>query len=197
MNKSYCSSAALALASLAMTTSVPAQSNSRYEDLRPLGGEWSAADTIGAGVRSADGDEVGEVHDLILSADAEVVTAVISVGGLLGIADKLVAVPYGDLRVSAEDDDLAIALTSAEVEAAPAYRAAPPAVGHAEPVVDPVKALPPGEAIRNEAEAEAARASAGNDPRVADGIAENKKAYEDAEVEQDAELERLDGADSR
>jgi hypothetical protein len=187
MNQRYRSSAALALAVLAMATSAPAQSDSRYENLRPLSGEWSAADTIGASVRSADGDEVGEVHDLILSSDAKVVTAVVSVGGLLGIADKLVAVPYGDLRVWSDDQDLAIALTSAEIEAAPAYRNAPPAVGHSEPVIDPAKALPPGEAIRNEAEAEAARVSAGNDPRVADGIAENKKAYENAEVEEDTE----------
>jgi hypothetical protein len=190
MNQRYRSSAALALALSAVATSAPAQSDSRYEDLRPLSGEWSAADTIGATVRSANGDEVGEVHDLILSSDAGVVTAIVSVGGLLGIADKLVAVPYGDLRIWSDDEDLAIALTSAEIEAAPAYGSAPPAVGHSEPVIDPVKALPPSEAIRNEAEAEAARASAGNDPRVADGIAENKKAYEDAEIEEDTEPQR-------
>jgi hypothetical protein len=176
---------ALALASFAMPMSAPAQSDSRYEDLRPLRGEWSAADTIGASVRSADGDEVGEIHDLILSPDAKVVTAVVSVGGVLGIADKLVAVPYGDLRVWSDDEDLAIGLTSAEIEHAPAYGNAPPAVGQSEPIIDPAKALPPGEAIRTEAEAEASRASAGNDPRVAEGIAENKKAYKNAEVEKD------------
>jgi hypothetical protein len=52
-------------------------------------------------------------------------------------------------------------------------------VGDAEPLVDPVRAAPPDPAQRREAEAEAARVFAGDDPRVGDGIAENKKAYED------------------
>jgi hypothetical protein len=186
MSKKFSSSAApaFALALLLGATNVRAQSDLRYEDLRPLRGAWSAADLIGAGVRSADGAEVGEIHDLILSSDAEVVTAVVSVGGFLGVADKLVAVPYGDLRIQPDDESLAIALTSAELTAAPAYGNAPPAVGDAEPVIDPAKAQPPNAAIRREAEAEASRVFAGDDPRVADGIAENKKAYEDAEVEE-------------
>ena len=188
MYRRYRSSAVLALALLGCATSIAAQTAPRYADLRPLGGQWSAADTIGASVRSADGAEVGEIHDLILSADAQVVTAVVSMGGFVGIADKLVAVPYGDLRVWSDDESLAVALTNAELAAAPAYGSAP-AVGHSEPVVDPAKAQPPSAAIRREAEAEASRVFAGDDPRVADGIAENKKAYEDGEAEENGEAE--------
>jgi hypothetical protein len=188
MYRRYGPSAALAFALVGVVSHAAAQSAPRYEDLRPLSGGWSAADTIGAAVRSADGAEVGEVHDLIVSAEAEVVTAVVSVGGFIGIADKLVAVPYGDLRVWSDDESLAVALTSAEIGAAPAYGAAP-AVGHPEPVVDPTKAQPPSAAIRREAEEEASQVFAGDDPRVADGIAENKKAYDDAEAEEGAEAE--------
>jgi hypothetical protein len=189
MYRRYRSSAVLALALFGCATSVAAQTAPRYADLRPLSGQWSAADTIGASVRSADGAEVGEIHDLILSSDAEVVTAVVSMGGFIGIADKLVAVPYGDLRVWSDDESLAVALTNAELAAAPAFGDAPPAVGHSEPVVDPAKAQPPSAAIRREAEAEASRVFAGDDPRVADGIAENKKAYEEGEVEDNGETE--------
>jgi hypothetical protein len=181
-------SATLALALFGIATNVLAQTAPRYEDLRPLGGEWSAADTIGAAVRSADGAEVGEIRDLILSSDAKVVTAVVSVGGFIGIADKLVAVPYGDLRVWSDDESLAVALTSAELGSAPKYGASP-RVGDSEPVVDPAKAEPPSAEIRREAEEEATRAFAGDDPRVADGIAENKKAYEDGEAEEADEAE--------
>ena len=184
MYRNYRSSAVLAFALFGIATHVAAQSAPRYEDLRPLGGEWSAADTIGAAVRSADGAEVGEIHDLILSSDAKVVTAVVSVGGFIGIADKLVAVPYGDLRVWSDDESLAVALTSAEIGSAPEHGASP-AVGDSEPVVDPVKAQPPSAEIRREAEEEASRVFAGDDPRVADGIAENKKEYEDDEAEQE------------
>jgi hypothetical protein len=189
MNQRFRSSAALPLALLCIATNAPAQNAPRYEGQRPLSGEWSAADTIGAGVRSADGVEVGEIHDLILSSDAEVVTAVVSVGGLLGIADKLIAVPYGDLRLWSDDEDLVIALTSAEIEAAPGYGSVPRDVGDSEPIVDPAKARPPGEAIRREAEREASRVAAGNDPRGAGGIEENKKAYVVAEGEEEADAD--------
>ena len=174
--------AALGLALLCVTTSSLAQTAPQLSDLHRLHGGWSAADLIGARVRSADGGEIGEIQDLIFSSDAEVVTAVISVGGFLDIADKLVAVPYGEVRVWSDEETLAIPLTSAELEAAPGYKGHPPAVGDANPLVDPARAAPPDAAVRREAEAEASRAFAGDDPRVGDGIAENKKAYEDEEA---------------
>jgi sporulation protein YlmC with PRC-barrel domain len=173
---------ALASALLCTTTSSLGQTTPQPNDLRPLHGDWSAAELIGARVRSVDGGDIGEIQDLVFSSDAQVVTAVVSVGGFLDIADKLVAIPYGDLRVRSDENALAIPLTSAEIEAAPAYKGHPPAAGDAKSLVDPDRVAPPGAAIRREAEAEASRAFAGDDPRVGDGIAENKKAYE----EQDA-----------
>jgi hypothetical protein len=172
----------LGVAFLCMTTSALAQTAAQPNDLHRLQSGWSAADLIGARVRSADGGEIGEIQDLILSSDAQVVTAVVSVGGFLNIADKLVAVPYGDVRVWSDEKTLAIPLTSAELEAAPAYEGHSLAVGEAKPRVDPVRAPPPDPAVRREAEAEASRAFAGDDPRVGDGIEENKKAYEDEEA---------------
>jgi hypothetical protein len=165
-----------------MTTGALAQTAPRAEELPRLHGGWSAADIIGAPIRSAEGEKVGEIEDLIFSSDAEVVTAVVSVGGVLDVGDKLVAVAYDDLRVWPDDETLVIPLTSAEVDAAPTYEGHPPAVGTAKPLVDPALAAPPAPAVRREAEAEAARAFSGDDPRVAEGIAENKKAYEDEEA---------------
>ena len=177
---------ALGLALLCVTTGSLAQTAPQLNDLHRLHGSWSAADLIGARVRSADGGEIGKIQDLIFSSDAEVVTAVISVGGFLDIADKLVAVPYSEVRVWSDEETLAIPLTSAELEAAPGYKgdepSAGPAVGAAKPLFDPARAAPPDAAVRREAEAEASRAFAGDDPRVGDGIAENKKAYEDEEA---------------
>jgi hypothetical protein len=165
-----------------------AQTPARVEDMRTLHGGLSATGLVGARVRSSDGKDVGEIEDLIFSADARVVTAIVSVGGVLDVADKLVAVPYADLRVWSDDKTLAIPLTAAAIEAAPPYRADPLAVGEARPVVDPERAAPPDEATRREADQEAQRVFAGNDPRVADGIAENEKAFEDEEAQpEDAE----------
>lgn len=170
----------LLVAFLCMSTSSLGQTAPQSNDLRALHGDWSAADLIGARVRSADGEEVGEIQDLVFSSDAQVVIAVVSVGGFLDIADKLVAVPYADVRVGSDEASLVIPLTGAELDAAPAYHGHVPALGDARPRVDPVQVAPDA-ADRREAEAEASRVFAGDDPRVGDGIAENKKAYEDEE----------------
>lgn len=171
-------SLALSCALLGSAVQSAAQTAQRVEGLRPLVG-WSAADIIGARVRGSDGSEIGEIKDLVLSSDARVVTAVVSVGGLLGIADKVVTVPYADLRLWSDDKTLAVPLAKAEVEAAPAYKGGAPAVGEARPLVDPERAAPPSAEVRREANEEAQSAFGGDDPRVAEGIAENKKAYED------------------
>jgi sporulation protein YlmC with PRC-barrel domain len=170
------------------TTNSLAQAPSQENDLRQVRG-LSAAELIGAPVRSADGNEVGEIQDLLLSSDGQVVTAVVSVGGFLDIADRLVAVPYSDVRLWSDTRTLAIPLTSAELETEPAYKSGPPAVGESHPIVDPAQTAPPNASIRREAEAEASRVFAGDDPRVSDGIAENKKAYEDEEENSQREAE--------
>jgi hypothetical protein len=178
MKHVYAYSLALLCALLGSGMQSVAQTAQRVEGLRPLNG-WSAAEIIGARVRGSDGNEIGEIKDLVVSSDARIVTAVLSVGGLLGIADKLVAVPYTDLRMWSDDKTLAVPLVKAEIEAAPAYEGRPPAVGQSRPLVDPERSAPPSAEVRREANEEAQHAFAGDDPRVAEGIAENKKAYED------------------
>jgi sporulation protein YlmC with PRC-barrel domain len=64
-----------------------------------------ASEFIGETVRNGKGEEVGEVDDLILRKGDKVLYAIISVGGFLGIGDKLVAVPFDDLKVGTKDVD--------------------------------------------------------------------------------------------
>lgn len=183
MKRTYLAGSALLPALLCLAGQSSAQIAPR-DELRRLHG-WSASEIIGAPVRSSDGNEIGQIEDLVLSADDRVVTAVVSVGGVLGIADKLVAVQYDDLRLWTDDKTLAIPLTKAEVEVVPAYKGGPPTVGEARPLVNPERAAPPDAATQREANEEAQRVFAGDDPRVADGIAENKKAYEEEEKRAD------------
>jgi sporulation protein YlmC with PRC-barrel domain len=52
-----------------------------------------------------DADEkIGDVTDLIMSHDGKISTAVIGVGGFLGIGEKEVAVPFSSLRVKKKDN---------------------------------------------------------------------------------------------
>lgn len=185
MKQTKHATAAVFVALLCAAPNAVAQTIARSEDLHELHGGWSATEIIGARVRSSDGEEVGEIEDLILSSDDRVVTAIVSVGGLLDIADKLVAVPYRELRIAPDKKTLAIPLTTADIEAAPSYNGRSPATGRGHPIVDPLQAAPPDAAVRREADEEAARAFAGEDPRVGEGIAENKKAYEHEEAQRE------------
>ena len=62
-----------------------------------------ASEFIGETVRNGKGEKIGSVDDLILNRGNKVLYAVISVGGFLGIGDKLVAVPFQDLKFGARD----------------------------------------------------------------------------------------------
>jgi hypothetical protein len=58
---------------------------------------WRASKIIGSTVENENGEAIGTVDDLILTADQQVPFAILSVGGFLGIGSKLVAVSYFDL----------------------------------------------------------------------------------------------------
>jgi uncharacterized protein YjbJ (UPF0337 family)/sporulation protein YlmC with PRC-barrel domain len=65
-----------------------------------MGYRMRASDILGMDVQNYNGDTIGEVDDLIVTGNEDVAQAVISVGGFLGIGDKLVAVPYSQLQIS-------------------------------------------------------------------------------------------------
>ena len=46
------------------------------------------------------GEEVGEINDLIISRNGKVEQIILSVGGFLGMDEKLVAMPFKPLKVT-------------------------------------------------------------------------------------------------
>ena len=50
------------------------------------------------------GEKLGDVNDLLLAPDRTISTAVIGVGGFLGIGEKSVAVPFADLKFERKSD---------------------------------------------------------------------------------------------
>lgn len=64
-----------------------------------------ASEFIGEDVYNGKGEEVGSVDDLILHRDDKVLYAVLSVGGFLGIGDRLVAVPFDELKIGVKEVD--------------------------------------------------------------------------------------------
>jgi sporulation protein YlmC with PRC-barrel domain len=84
---------------------------------------WLASDIYKADVYDNSEDKIGVVTDLIVDNSGTVTTAVVSVGGLLGVGKKDVAVPFKDLKVASRDgkDWLVLNQTKEDLKMAPAY----------------------------------------------------------------------------
>lgn len=143
-----------------------------------------ASEVIGMRVRTSSGERIGAVEDLVLAPGNLVSAAVVSVGGFLGLGEKRVEVPC-DKLVLGKDASFVVSLSREEIAALPAYSVSSYAVvpspdGHrADAAVAPPPTATPGPEARSQANAEAARTFATDDPRVAKGIAENKEAFDD------------------
>lgn len=67
-------------------------------------GNRQAEEIIGKDVVNAKGEDVGQIEDLVISGD-NVLHAVVSVGGFLGIGDKEVALPFEEMQLGAGEED--------------------------------------------------------------------------------------------
>ena len=93
----------------------------RYGDYLK-GADLRASELVGARVRYAEGDRLGEIEEIVIpSRDQDDMLVIVSVGGLADIGDKLVALPYEDLRVSLDGDTFYFDRTEAQLKAAPAF----------------------------------------------------------------------------
>jgi len=115
-------------------------------------GQVMASDLIGTRVVSANNESIGDINDVVLDRNGQVMAAVVGVGGFLGIGEKDVAVPFQSLEFasrqqasamgdtgnvnttgstasgnnSASDnkpDRVILRMTKAELQAAPAFNA--------------------------------------------------------------------------
>jgi sporulation protein YlmC with PRC-barrel domain len=76
---------------------------------------------VGASVYNDQNQSVGSIDDVLMSdADHKAATAVISVGGFLGMGSKLVSVPFDQLKI--ENDKIVMpGATKASLEGMPEY----------------------------------------------------------------------------
>jgi sporulation protein YlmC with PRC-barrel domain len=79
-----------------------------------------ASKIIGSEVRTRAGEKVGEIRDLVLDDQGRIVLAIVSSGGLLGVGDRLHAVPW-DLLAAGERDDRILGIDKARLDAAPGF----------------------------------------------------------------------------
>lgn len=78
---------------------------------------------IGTNVKNNDGDTIGEVEDLLISSGDQMLQAILSVGGFLGIGERHVAIPFKDLKVTHVNNNPEVfyQATKAELEGMPKF----------------------------------------------------------------------------
>lgn len=93
---------------------------------RQQGQQTLASNLIGTSVRNApgeDGEEIGEVSDLVLGPNNRVEAVVVGVGGFLGVGTKEVAVKWDQLDKAQADGEMILVsdLARAQLEQAEAF----------------------------------------------------------------------------
>lgn len=69
-------------------------------DVSSLSTGYRTSKVVGSTVVNENKDTVGTIDDLIVTPNAKVPFAVLSVGGFLGMGTKYVVVPFSDLKVA-------------------------------------------------------------------------------------------------
>jgi sporulation protein YlmC with PRC-barrel domain len=83
-----------------------------------------ASGLLGMEVRNSENQKLGEVKDLVMDMDSGRVSyAVLSVGGFLGIGEKLIALPPTALKATEAGDHLLLNADKAKIQAAPGFAA--------------------------------------------------------------------------
>ena len=88
-------------------------------------GQWLASLLLGQPITNQAGENIGDINDLLLDKSGQVATVVIGVGGVLGIGEKNVAVPFSSLSITADANGKRVVtapLSKARLEAAPEFK---------------------------------------------------------------------------
>jgi sporulation protein YlmC with PRC-barrel domain len=83
-----------------------------------------ASQFMGQPVYTAANENIGEINDLIMTKELDNIVAIVGVGGFLGIGEKDVAIPIGDINaVKDENNTLRLTITASkeQLEALPVF----------------------------------------------------------------------------
>lgn len=80
-----------------------------------------ASTVIGTSVHDSSGRKIGEIEDVMLDKlSSNIMFAVVSFGGFLGIAEKFHPIPWSSLNYDKSKDSYVVNFTKEQLEAAPA-----------------------------------------------------------------------------
>jgi len=83
-----------------------------------------ASQFMGQAVYTAANENIGEINDLIMNKELDNIVAIVGVGGFLGIGEKDVAIPIGDIAAVKDENNalrLTISASKEQLEALPVF----------------------------------------------------------------------------
>lgn len=81
-----------------------------------------ASKIMGTAVKNPNGDKLGEIKDLVLNPDnGQVVYAVVTFGGVMGMGNKLFAIPWQALHWSVDRGNYALNMDKTTLKTAPGF----------------------------------------------------------------------------
>lgn len=84
-------------------------------------GHVRANKLIGAKVANTEGQDVGDVSDILLDEKGKVAGVLLSVGGFLGIGDKKVAVNWDEIQLQEDGEQIMVDMSKEQISEAPAF----------------------------------------------------------------------------
>ena len=98
--------------SIPLATSKPAQQQTLV----------SSSALVGTAVKNLQGEKVGDIRELMIDPQTgRIVYAVMASGGVLGMGEKSLAVPWETFRVGLEKDELVVEIDKDKLQSAPTY----------------------------------------------------------------------------
>ena len=108
----------------ALAQGAPQSITERHTEVMQTGSGFRASKLSGTTVYNRDKDKIGTIDDLVVSPSDHTAFAILSVGGFLGMGKHYVAVPFGDLQITAKQVTMPDA-TKSSLEALPEFKYAP------------------------------------------------------------------------
>lgn len=82
----------------------------------------SASSLIGDSVRNNDGDDLGDIKEIMIDVPSgRVAYAVLDMGGFLGLGNKLFAVPWRSLRIDSDAQEFVLDVDKETLDNAPGF----------------------------------------------------------------------------
>ncbi len=85
-------------------------------------GQAQAQELIGADVKNAENETIGEIESVHLDQSGMVSNVIVSIGGFLGLGSRDVALSWNDLQVADGGQSVTTTMTKEELKALPEYQ---------------------------------------------------------------------------